>query len=38
MNWTIKNVESQRIDALNCGFEEDSKESLGMQGDPTSPS
>ena len=35
--WTIKNPEHQRIDAFKCGVEEDSCESLGMQGDPKSP-
>ena len=34
-SWTIKKVEHQRIDVLNCGVGEDS---LGLQGDPTSPS
>ena len=34
---TIKKAERQRIDALNGGVE-DSSESLGLQGDPTSPS
>ena len=37
-SWTVKKAESQRIDALNCGVGEDSWESLGLQGDPTSPS
>ena len=37
-SWTIKKAEHQRIDALNCGVGEDSWESLGLQGDPTSPS
>ena len=36
--WTIKKAEHQRIDAFNCGVGEDSRESLGLQGDPTSPS
>ena len=36
--WTIKKAESQRINALNCGVGEDSSESLGLNGDPTSPS
>ena len=36
-SWTRKKAESQRIDALNCGVGEDSWESLGQQGDPTSP-
>jgi len=35
---TIKKGERQRIDALNCGAGKDSLESLGQQGDPTSPS
>ena len=34
-SWTIKKAESQRVDA--CGIGEDSCESLGLQGDPTSP-
>ena len=33
-SWTIKKAEHQRI----CGIGEDSWESLGLQGDPTSPS
>ena len=37
-NWTVKNAEHQRIDALNCGAGEDSWVSLGLQGDPTNPS
>ena len=37
-SWTIKKAECWRIDALNCGVGEDSWESLGLQGDPTSPS
>ena len=35
---TLKKAECWRIDALNCGIAEDSWESLGLQGDPTSPS
>ena len=35
--WTVKKAEHRRIDALNCGVGEDSGESLGLQGDPTSP-
>ena len=35
---TIKKAEHKRIDAVNCGVGEDSWESLGLQGDPTSPS
>ena len=34
--WTLTKAEHQKI--LNCGFGEDSWESLGQQGDPTSPS
>ena len=37
-SWTVRKTEHRRIDAfLNCGFGEDSFESLGLQGDPTSP-
>ena len=36
--WTIRKAEHQRIDALNRGVGEDSRESLGLQGQPTSPS
>ena len=36
-SWTIKKAEHQRM-LLNCGVEKDSWESLGQQGDPTSPS
>ena len=35
-SWTIKKAEGQRIDDLNFGVGVDS-ESLGLQGDPTSP-
>ena len=37
-SWIIKKAEHQRTDALNYGVGEDSWESLGLQGDPTSPS
>ena len=37
-SWTIKKAECQRIDAFDCGVGEDFGESLGLQGDPTSPS
>ena len=38
-SWTIKTAELQRISMLsNCGAGEDSWESLGLQGDRTSPS
>ena len=36
-SWTIKKAEHHRTDAFNCGVGEDSWESLGLQGDPTSP-
>ena len=36
-SWTIRKAERWRINALNCGIGEDSWESLGLQGDPTSP-
>ena len=37
-SWTIKKAERQRIAVLSCGVGEDSSESLGLQGNPTSPS
>ena len=38
-SWTIKKTELQKkLMLLNCGVGEDSWESLGLQGDPTSPS
>ena len=37
-SWTVKKAERWRIGALNCGVGEDSWESLGLPGDPTSPS
>ena len=37
-SWTIKQAEHQDLMLLNCGVREDSCESLGLQGDPTSPS
>ena len=37
-SWTIKKAECRRIMLLNCGVGEDYWESLGLQGDPTSPS
>ena len=36
-SWTKKKAEHRRIDAFNCGIAEDSLESIGLQGDPTSP-
>ena len=35
-SWIIKKAECQRIMLLNCGVGEDSRESFGLQGDPTS--
>ena len=37
-SWTIKKPEAEELIVLNCGVGEDSQESLGLQGDPTSPS
>ena len=37
-SWTIEKAEHQRSDAFHCGIGEDSWKSLGLQGDPTSPS
>ena len=37
-SFTVKIVECWGIDALNCGVGKESWESLGLQGDPTSPS
>ena len=37
-SWTIKKAECQRIDAFNCVAGEDSWESLGLQGVPTTKS
>ena len=37
-SWTVKRAERQRIDAFELGPGEDSCWSLGLQGDPTSPS
>ena len=34
-SWTVKKAECQRIDALDCGVGEDSCESLGLHGEPT---
>ena len=36
--WTIKKAEHRQIDAFDCGFGEDSSESLGLQGDQTGQS
>ena len=37
-SWTIKKAEHQRIDAFELWCGEDFRESLGLQGDPTSQS
>ena len=37
-SWNIKKAEHRRTDVLNCGVGEYSWESLGLHGDPTSPS
>ena len=37
-SWTIKKLNTEELMLLNCGVGEDSRESLGLQGDPTSPS
>ena len=37
-NWTVKKLSAEELMLLNCGVGEDSWESLGLQGDPTSPS
>ena len=36
-SWTVKRVSAEELMLLNCGVGEDSWESLGLQGDPTSP-
>ena len=37
-SWTIKKAELEELMLLSCGVGEDSQESLGLQGEPTSPS
>ena len=37
-SWTIRKLNAQELMLLNCGVGEDSWESLGLQGDPTSAS
>ena len=37
-SWSIKKLSTEELMLLNCGVGEDSCESLGLQGDPTSPS
>ena len=36
-SWTVKKASAEELMLLNCGVGEDSLESLGLQGDPTSP-
>ena len=36
-SWTVKKLSAKELMLLNCGVGEDSCESLGLQGDPTSP-
>ena len=36
-SWSVKKAECWRIDAFERGVGEDTRESLGLQGDPTSP-
>ena len=37
-SWTIKKANAEELMRLNCGVGDDSRESLGLQGNPTSPS
>ena len=37
-SWTIKKLSTKELMLLNSGVGEDSRESLGLQGDPTSQS
>ena len=36
-SWTVKRLSTEELMLLNGGVGEDSSESLGLQGDPTSP-
>ena len=36
-SWTVRRLSAEELMLLNCGVGEDSCESLGLQGDPTSP-
>ena len=36
-SWTMKRAECRRIDAFELWCSEKTRESLGLQGDPTSP-
>ena len=37
-SWTYRKQRAEELMFLNCGVGEDSRESFGLQGDPTSPS
>ena len=37
-SWTVKKADAKELMLLNCGVGEDSRESLGLQGDQTSQS
>ena len=37
-SWTIKKLSNEELMLLNCGVEENSRESLGLHGDQTSQS
>ena len=37
-SWTVKKLSTKELMLLNCVVGEDSSESPGLQGDPTSPS
>ena len=37
-SWTVKKLSAKELMLLNCGVGEDSRESLGLQGDPTGSS
>ena len=36
-SWTVKRLSAEELMLLKCGVGKDSCESLGVQGDPTSP-
>ena len=36
-SWTVRKLSAKELMFLNCGVGEESRESLGLQGDPTSP-
>ena len=38
MSWTIKKADTEELMLLDCGAREDSRESLGQQGDQASQS